>query len=176
MIDKRSPSSSRRGASATRDTHRARVARERLAARGGAPTTFESPLLAVALACVIAGVACQRESPRCDCVPGAVDGGTKAVDGGTKAVDSGTKADATADADPSTGMPECDAYIAYFKACNVMIAGWTPASAQAAADVMIKEYIVAGATAGGKAMTAANCVTEMAAFKKFASASCPDVK
>ena len=81
-----------------------------------------------------------------------------------------------ASADPSTGVAECDAYIAYFKACTVMIAGWTPASAQAAADVMINEYKVAGATAGGKTMTAAHCVTELATYRGFASATCPDVK
>ena len=79
-------------------------------------------------------------------------------------------------ADPSTGIAECDAYVAYFKACTVMIAGWTPASAQDAADVMIGEFTVAGATAGGKAMTAAHCVTELATYRKFAAATCPGVK
>ena len=79
-------------------------------------------------------------------------------------------------ADPSTGIAECDAYVKYFKACVVMIASWTPASAQAAVDVMINEYATAGATPAGKTMIGATCVSEMAAFRKMASATCPDVK
>ena len=133
---------------------------------------FRRSVFVVVIASVIAVVGCKTDPP----TKGDRICADAALDAIVSDAPSEVKLSDAAPADPSTGIAECDAYITYFKACTVMIAGWTPASAQAAADVMIKEYAFAGATAGGRTMTAAHCVTELAVYKKFASATCPDVK
>ena len=123
------------------------------------------------IASVITNIGCKSDPPPagCTCVDAASDATVSDARIDVSVIDAAV-------ADPSTGVADCDAYLKYFKACVVMIAGWTPASAQDAVDVMAKEYATAGATPAGKNMIGTTCVSEMAAFKKMASATCPDVK